>query len=120
MKTGSIAVILFISLVFFLCGGSSTSVKLGECPLTITVKADDADFDGFANVYIDSKFIGTTDSQSQTLRINLKKGEYTIIVIAEGYTPWKNKITLLGEGYKQSALARLKKAPQKADTKEIP
>lgn len=110
MKTSSILLIISLALTYFTCGGSSQSIKLGECPLTITVKAEGDDFDGFANVYIDGKFIGTTDSRSQTLRVNLKKGEYTVIVAAEGYKPWKSTILLLGKDYKQSALARLKKS----------
>ena len=106
-------VFLIMGWLFLVCGGSSQSVKLGECPLTVTVKADGDDFDGYANVYIDGKFIGTTDARSQTLRVNLKKGEYTIIVVAEGYKPWKSTILLLGGEFKQSALARLKKLEEK-------
>lgn len=100
--------IILCSLLFLMCGGKAT-VKLGECPLTVTVKADDVEFDGFANVFIDGKFIGSTDPRTKTLRINLKKGEYTLVVVAEGYKPWRSKILLLGDGYKQTALARLKK-----------
>lgn len=109
MKKHLVLYALLTAILTLTCAGSSGSLKLGECPLTVTVKAEDADFDGFANVFIDSKFIGTTDSQRGQLRVNLRKGEYTVIVIAEGYQPWKGKILLLGNGYKQNALARLKK-----------
>ena len=90
------------------CGGSASSLKLGNCPLTVTVKADGTDFDGFANVYIGGKLIGTTDANTKQLRVNLKKGEYTVIVVAEGYKPWRGKVLLLGDGYKQNVLARLR------------
>jgi len=109
MKKILILVIICLGLLSLKCGGSSQSVKLGECPLTINVVAEGDGFDGFANVYIDGKFIGATDSRSQMLRVNLRKGEYTIIVVADGFKPWKGKILLLGKDYKQSALARLKK-----------
>lgn len=112
MKNVFVALVLFAGLLSFMCGGSSPSVKLGECPLTITVKADDNGFDGYANVFIDGKFIGTTDPESMTLRITLKKGEYTIIVVAEGFKPWKTKVLLLGESYQQNVLARLKAVTQ--------
>ena len=108
MKNMLAALVLLTVLSNFMCGGSSPSVRLGECPLTISVKAEDNDFDGYANIFIDGKFIGTTDPESMTLRINLKKGEYTIIVVAEGFKPWKTKVLLLGESYQQNVLARLK------------
>ena len=91
------------------CGGSSQTVKLGESPLTIFVQANSDDFSGFADIYINSKLIGTTDSRSKQLKINLKKGEYKITVTAEGYQPWHGEILLLGQGYRQSVLAQLLK-----------
>jgi hypothetical protein len=102
--------ILILGFIVALLTGCSSSqpLKLGSCPLTITVESEDEDFDGSADVYIDGHFIGTTDDQTRQLRVSLKKGEYAIWVIAEGYQPWKSKILLLGEGYKQSALATLK------------
>ena len=112
MKFLPMIFIISIGLCSFMCGGSSQTVKLGDCPLTVTVTAEGDGFDGYADVYIDGKFIGTTDSQSRTLRIDLKKGEYTVIVAAEGFKPWKSKILMLGAGYKQSALARLKKVQE--------
>ena len=101
----------FFSIIILLFIGCSASqpLKLGNCPLTVTVQSDEAGFDGSANVYIDGHFIGTTDNQSRQLRVNLKQGEYDIWVIAEGFEPWKSTILLLGEGYKQSALANLKR-----------
>ena len=89
---------------------SAGSEGTGKALVTVTAEGDG--FDGYADVYIDGKFIGTTDNQSRTLRIDLKKGEYTIIVAAEGFKPWKSKILMLGTGYKQSALARLKKVQE--------
>ena len=98
------------------CSGTAPPLKLGKCPLTITVNAEGDDFDGYANVYINGKFIGTTDSKSRQLRISLERGEYIIWVTAEGYEPWESTILMLGEGYKQSVLASLKKA-EKAEGK---
>lgn len=116
MKKLTSMIFLIVIPIMMNCGGSSSSVKLGDCPLTISVKAEGTEFDGYANVYIDGKFIGTTDSESKTLRINLKKGEYTIIVVAEGYRPWKNKVLLLGRDYQQNMLARLKKKTSPEET----
>ena len=115
MKNKYVALVLLAGLSNIMCGGSSHSVRLGECPLTVTVKAEDNGFDGYANIFIDGKFIGTTDPESMTLRINLKKGEYTIIVVAEGFKPWKSKVLLLGESYQQNVLARLKALNQKSE-----
>jgi hypothetical protein len=98
--------ILLIGLVSG-CGGPKPAVKLGECPLTVTVKSDAEGFDGFANVYINGKFIGTTDSASKQLKISLEKGEHTIVVSADGYESWEKQVLLLGKGYRQSVLARL-------------
>ena len=109
MKAVLGGVILLFVLGLLMGCGSGQALKLGDCPLTVMVKADDDDFDGYANVYIDGKFIGTTDDKTRQLRVSLKPGEYTIIVLAEGYEPWKSKILLLGKGYRQSALASLKK-----------
>lgn len=91
------------------CFGTAPSLKLGECPLTIIVKAEDSDFDGYANVYINGKFIGATDSRNRQLKIPLERGEYSIRVTAEGYEPWEGTILILGKGYKQNVLASLKK-----------
>ena len=44
------------------------------------------------------------------LKISLLKGEYVVWVTAEGFEPWKGKILLLGEGYKQNVMARLNKS----------
>lgn len=102
--------ILFILLILLSlsCFGSKEVLKLGNCPLTIRVESSEEDFDGFANVYINRKFIGTTDSQTRSLRVSLKKGEYTIIVMADGYQPWTSNVLLLGENYKQQVLAKIK------------
>lgn len=105
-------IIIFISSLLNSCAGNSKALKLGNSPLTITVISDDKTFDGFANIYLNGQFIGTTDNKSQSLKISLKKGEYTVIVIAEGYQPSKSKVILLGDGYKQNVLARLKKSEQ--------
>lgn len=108
MNTSRLILILgCIAALLIGCAGSQP-LKLGNCQLTITVESEDEDFDGSANIYIDGHFIGTTDGQTRQLRVNLRKGEYTIWVIADGYEPWKSKILLLGEGYKQNALASLK------------
>ncbi|RKY75872.1 hypothetical protein DRQ12_11110 [candidate division KSB1 bacterium] len=105
-----LAVFVYATIFILLsCSGTTPSLKLGECPLTIIVKAEDSDFDGYANVYINGKFIGTTDSRSRQLKIPLEPGEYTIQVTAEGYEPWKGTILVLGKGYKQNILANLKK-----------
>lgn len=106
--------IIFIFTTIFLarCAGNSNALKLGNSPLTVSVMSDDKAFDGFANIYLNGQFIGTTDNRSNSLKINLKKGEYSIVVTAEGYQPWKTKVILLGEGYKQNVLARLKKTAQ--------
>jgi hypothetical protein len=98
---------ILLLLAAMACGGGPKLLKLGDSPLTIQVTSPDAAFDGFANVYINGQFIGTTDRQSQTLKINLEKGQYVIIVAADGYTPWRSRITLLGADYKQNVLAKL-------------
>jgi len=98
----------FLFFLFLSCFGSKEVLKLGNCPLTIRVESDEEDFDGFANVYVNRKFIGTTDSQTRSLRVSLKKGEYAIIVMADGYEPWTSKILLLGENYKQQVLAKIR------------
>lgn len=102
--------ILSLLLLFFLfnCFGSKELVQLGGCPLTISVQSDDENFDGFANIYINRKFIGTTDQNTRSLRVSLKKGEYQIIVMAEGHEPWNSTVLLLGDRYKQNVLAKLK------------
>ncbi len=109
MKRYLIFLGLLILAVTITCGGGN-KLKLGNCPLTVTVMSEDENFDGFANIYIDGKFIGTTDAQTKALRVNLKKGEYILIVTAEGHNPWKTRVMLLGDNYKQNVLARLKKA----------
>lgn len=96
-----------ILLVGLACGGGAKVLKLGDAPLTIQVDSADPGFDGLANVYINGQFIGTTDATSKSLKISLNKGSYLIVVAAEGYTPWRTRMTLLGAGYKQTALARL-------------
>lgn len=108
MKTTYIIAALFLSLLLFNCFGSKPMVQLGDCPLTITVQSDDKNFDGFANVYINRKFIGTTDQNTRALRVSLKKGEYQIIVMAEGHEAWSSTVLLLGDRYKQNVLAKLK------------
>lgn|GEM_PF-1262861 len=107
MKIQQLSLILFSLLLVGGCGGGSQLLKLGDSPLTIQVTSPDTQFDGSANVYINGQFIGTTDSQSAAMKISLKKGSYLIVVAAEGYTPWRSRITLLGTGYKQNVLARL-------------
>ncbi len=99
------------TLIFFLsgCAGSASKIKLGNSQLTITVQAEADDFDGFADVYINGQFIGTTDPATRALRVNLKKGEYTLIVAAPGHSPWRQRVRLLGPDFKQNVLARLKK-----------
>ena len=64
MKKTLALVICTIGLNMLMCGGGVKSLKLGECPLTVTVKAEGKDFDGYANVYINEKFIGTTDNKN--------------------------------------------------------
>lgn len=120
MKRTIMIIICTIELGFLMCSGSNPFVKLGNCPLTVNLKAEGEDFNGYANVYINRKFIGTTDRQTQLLRISLKPGEYTIWVIAEGYEPWRCNILLLGKGYKQNVLADLQKTkePNKLNTKD--
>ena len=108
MKWMCVCMAGLICLALIGCGGSA-KLRLGECPLTVTVKAEDDRFDGYANIYIDGNFIGTTDARSKTLKINLKKGGYTLVVRADGYRTWENEILLLGKGYKQTVLARLEK-----------
>lgn len=107
MKIRQLILFLFPLFLLWGCGGGAQLLKLGDSPLTIQVTSPDAAFDGSANVYINGQFIGATDSQTATLKISLKKGSYLIVVAAEGYTPWRSRITLLGTGYKQTALARL-------------
>jgi hypothetical protein len=94
-----LSILLFIIIIISAC--SSSALKLVESQLTISVNAEGDDFDGFANIYIDGKFIGTTDSRSQTLKVSLKKGEYTVIVATEGYKPWCSKIMLLGKEFRK-------------------
>jgi len=113
MKVTLLPVMCTIGLSLLTCFGGAKSLKLGECPLTITVKAEGKDFDGYANVYINEKYIGTTDSKTKVLKISLGKGEYNVWVTADGYETWQGKILLLGEGYKQNVLARLKKSTLK-------
>ena len=108
MKKTIIIILCVIGFIVLSCSGSSKSLKLGNCPLTVIVKAEGTAFDGYANIYINKKLIGTTDNTNGQLKISLKKGEYTIWVLAEGYEPWKRMITLLGNGYKQNVLASLK------------
>ena len=109
-----IASTLLLAAVLLAAGGcaGSRGLALGDAPLTVTVQADSEDFDGRANVYINNHFIGTTDPRRQNLQINLKKGEYTIHVTAPGYSPWVKTITLLGNDYSQTVLARLDKKEQ--------
>ena len=92
------------------CFMGKRMIKLGDCPLSITVMAEEKDFDGFADVYLNERFIGTTDNRTGVLKVNLEKGEYIIWVKAEGYDKWEGKILLLGKGQKQNVLARLKKS----------
>ncbi len=108
MKSRHYILFSLLILLSLSCFGNKDVLQLGNCPLTIRVESNEEDFDGFANVYIDRKFIGTTDNQTQSLRVSLKKGEYTIIVMADGYEPWTSKILLLGENYKQQVLAKIK------------
>jgi len=103
-----ISAIIFLFLILISCGKKEI-LKLGDAPLTITVQAVDKNFDGYASVYINGKYIGTTDNNRKSLKVELEKGEYTIIVTAPGYKPWRNRITLLGNKYKQNAFARLEK-----------
>ena len=110
MKIPLKVTIVILSVTLLSCFGSKKSLKLGNCPLTVTVKAEGENFDGYANVYINEKFVGTTDSKTQVLKISLERGEYILWVTAEGYEPWKGKILLLGDGYKQNVLARLNKS----------
>ncbi|MCK5146301.1 PEGA domain-containing protein [bacterium] len=107
MKIKILLIVIIILIQCIACGGGKNLLKLGASPLTIQVTSPDPAFDGNANIYINTQFIGTTDSQTGTLKINLKKGEYIIVVAADGYKPWRKKITLLGNEYKQTALARL-------------
>ena len=46
------------------CFMGKRMIKLGDCPLSITVMAEEKDFDGFADVYLNERFIGTTDTPS--------------------------------------------------------
>ncbi len=108
MKRIYVISIFLISFLIINCFGSKPMVQLGDCPLTITVQSEDEEFDGFANVYINRKFIGTTDKNTQSLRVSLKKSEYQIIVMAEGHEPWSSNVLLLGDKYKQNVLAKLK------------
>ena len=91
------------------CSSNAARIRLGDCQLTITVQADAEDFDGFADVYINGQFVGATDPSTRMLRVNLKRGEYTLIVAAPGYVPWRQRVSLLGAGFNQNVLARLKK-----------
>ena len=91
------------------CGGRASRIRLGNCQLTITVHSEADDFEGFADVYINGQFVGTTDPSTRMLRVNLRKGEYTLIVAAPGHVPWRQRVSLLGADFKQSVLARLKK-----------
>lgn len=102
---GTIPVIVLL----ILAACASTAVKLGDCPLTVIVKSDASDFDGNAEIYVNDKFIGTTDSRSMQLKVNLKKGEYQIVVEAAGFQTWTSTILLLGKGYKQNVVATLNK-----------
>ena len=103
--------ILSLMLLMIACGGPATVLKLGDCPLTINVKADGEDFDGYANVYINGKLIGTTAPDTKQLKISLKPGEYVLWVTSSGFLPWKGKVLLLGKQYEQTVLARLRKEP---------
>lgn len=104
-----IVISLFVSLLLFMaCGGPAAALQLGNCPLTINVKADGENFDGYANVYINGKLIGSTDPKTSQLKISLKPGEYVLWVTSSGYLPWKGKVMLLGKNYEQTILARLK------------
>jgi hypothetical protein len=109
MKTIISLALCTAALLLSACFGSNAALKLGDSPLTVTVKADDETFDGYANVYINGNFVGTTDRKKGSLGIRLESGEYTLMVTADGYEPWKSSIFLLGKGYEQRALARLRK-----------
>ena len=108
MKLRSSLPALVVIILLVGCGASG-KLKLGECQLTITVKAEGDDFDGNANIYINSQFIGTTDARSSSLKLSLESGEYDVIVTYPQYEPWSSRITLLGGTLKQTVLARLKK-----------
>ena len=43
------------------------------------------------------------------LSINLRKGEYGILIILEGYATWQEKLLIVGNGYSQSISPNMKK-----------
>jgi hypothetical protein len=109
MKNVLSLLILAMSVCLLSCGGASTAIQLGDCPLTVVVRAEGDEFDGYANIYLDGYYLGTTDAKKRSLSINLQSGEYDLLVTADGYESWESSILMLGKEFKQNALATLRK-----------
>ena len=103
-----IACVAVLTQVSCLGFGAKNTIMLGECPLIVSVMAEDGGFDGVADVYINGHLIGTTDKAKGNLKIKLPRGEYDLMVTAEGYEPWEGTVLMVGKGYAQTVLARLK------------
>jgi hypothetical protein len=97
--------IIFIFTVLF-C--SPAVIQPGENRLTIKLKSGEEMLEAQAKVYLNEKFIGMTGTKGD-LEIKLKKGEYAIRIVLEGYIPWEETILMVGQGYSQTVYPLMKK-----------
>ena len=106
IKTILVLVLLVVLSSNFIC--NSKTVKPGENRLTIDLKSKSKDLNSQANVYLNKKFVGMTDKNGD-LKINLRKGEYSVRITLDGYENWNENILMVGAGYKQNISPDLKK-----------
>ena len=97
---------LVIALFIGLC--SPALIQPGDNRLTINLKSGEKMLDAQAKIYLNEKFIGMTGTKGD-FEIKLKKGEYAIRIVLEGYIPWEETILMVGQGYAQTVYPLMKK-----------
>ncbi|MCH8127776.1 hypothetical protein IIC38_17760 [candidate division KSB1 bacterium] len=87
---------------------NSKTIRIGENRFSIDLKYNGKPLNAQGRIYINNKFIGMTNEDGD-LSINLRKGEYGILIILEGYATWQEKLLIVGNGYSQSISPNMKK-----------
>ncbi len=87
---------------------NSKTIKIGENRFSIDLKSRGKPLNAQGKVYINNKFIGMTNEDGD-LSINLRKGEYSILIVLDGYSAWQEKLLIVGNGYSQTISPNMRK-----------
>lgn len=98
------------------CQTTQTSVRLGECPLSIEAWYPGTVTHAIATVNINGVNVGTTfigrgdaNVKLADFNIRLEPGTYEVFITSEGYEPCKETVTLLGK--ENAAVVRMTMKP---------